>query len=202
MLIGDYSSTIGQRVLDSFNPNTYPGDQNRSAELGVNAGIAAGLGGLGYKAAPYVSSLLSKMTPYVDDVVARVGKASGAEETNSITKTGTVFDAITPTQSVYTGSVIPRSFEMSLSNGQRVWVAGNATEHLAEYAQMKALNYTPDAVRLASQEQLVSLQSAVNVAIKNGVPYNQILSVDGWELKFAPPRQLGQLPSLIHALQR
>ncbi len=54
--------------------------------------------------------------------------------------------------------------------------------------------------RLASQEQLSSLQAAVNTATKNGIPYNQMISVDGWDLKFAPLRQLGQLSSLIHAL--
>jgi filamentous hemagglutinin len=73
---------------------------------------------------------------------------------------------------------------------------------MVEFAQMKAVNYTPEAVRLASQEQLTSLQAAVNTATQNGVPYNQILNVGGWELKFAPPRQAGQLPSLIHALPK
>lgn len=91
---------------------------------------------------------------------------------------------------------------MSLPNGQNVWVAGNATEHIAEFAQMKAVNYTPEAVRLASQEQLTSLQAAVNTATQNGIAYNQVMTAGGWELKFAPPRQAGQLPSLIHALPR
>lgn len=51
--------------------------------------------------------------------------ANGA---NAAGSTGTVFDSIAATQSVYPGSIIPRSFEMALPNGQRVWVAGNATE--------------------------------------------------------------------------
>lgn len=119
---------------------------------------------------------------------------------NSAGRTGTVFDSIAATQPVYPGSAIPRSFEMALPNGQRVWVAGNATEHMAEFAQMKAVNYTPEAVRLASQQQLSSLQGAVNTATQNGITYNQVMTVGGWELKFAPPRQPGQLPSIIHAL--
>ena len=121
---------------------------------------------------------------------------------NGGTATGTVFDSIKATQPTYPGSAIPRSFEMTLPNGQSVWVAGNATEHMAEFAQMKAISFPPEAVRLASQQQLASLQGAVNTAIQNGVAYNQILNVGGWELKFAPPRQPGQLPSLIHALQK
>jgi len=107
---------------------------------------------------------------------------------NSAGRTGTVFDSIAATQPVYPGSAIPRSFEMALPNGQRVWVAGNATEHMAEFAQMKAVNYTPEAVRLASQQQLSSLQGAVNAATQNGITYNQVMTVGGWELKFSPPR--------------
>lgn len=52
-------------------------------------------------------------------------------------KTGTVWDDINPTQSNYPGTVIPKLFEMTLPNGQRVWVHENATEHMAEYAQHK-----------------------------------------------------------------
>jgi len=58
-LVGPYNSTIGQRVLDSFNPATYPGDQDRAAELGISAIQNAALlvagnvfGRLGGKAAP------------------------------------------------------------------------------------------------------------------------------------------------------
>ena len=90
---------------------------------------------------------------------------------------------------------------MSLPNGQKVWVHGNATEHLAELAQSKAVNFTPEAVRLASQEQLRSLQAAVDLATQNGISYNQLINVGGWELKFAFPKVPGQLPALIHALQ-
>jgi filamentous hemagglutinin len=89
---------------------------------------------------------------------------------------------------------------MALPNGQSIWVHGNATEHLAEYAQMLANNNPPGVVQLATQQQLSSLQSAVNTATQGGVPYNQLINVGGWELKFAPPRQPGLLPALIHAL--
>ncbi len=123
------------------------------------------------------------------------------EGTNNAGATGTVFDSIKATQPVYPGSAIPVSFEMTLPNGQSVWVAGNATEHMAEFAQMKAVNYTPEAVNLASQQQLTSLQAAVNTATQNGITFNQIINVGGWELKFAPARETGQLPALIHALR-
>ena len=66
------------------------------------------------------------------------------------------------------------------------------------YAKSKTKNYTPKAVRLSSQQQLNSLQGALNTAAKNGVKYNKLITIDGWELKLAPPRKLGGLPAVIH----
>ena len=34
-----------------------------------------------------------------------------------------------------------------MGNGQKMWVHGKGTEHIAEYAQFTAKNYTPKAVR-------------------------------------------------------
>jgi hypothetical protein len=43
--IGPYQSTEGQRVADSFSPETYPGDRDRAAELGKEgAGAVLGFG--------------------------------------------------------------------------------------------------------------------------------------------------------------
>jgi filamentous hemagglutinin len=58
----------------------------------------------------------------------------------------------------------------------------------------------PELVNLATQTQLASLQAAVEVAIANGIPYGELLTVGGWELKFAEAREAGQLPVLVHAL--
>ncbi len=113
--------------------------------------------------------------------------------------TGTVWDDITPTQPNYPGSVLPKSFELTTTNGTKVWVHGNATEHIAEFIKSRAQYYTPDAVRLATQQQLSSLQSAVSTAIEGGIKYDQIMNVGDWELKFSAPRQQGQLPALNHA---
>ncbi|WJV55549.1 hemagglutinin [Prodigiosinella aquatilis] len=118
---------------------------------------------------------------------------------NSQLPTGTVFDSIKETQSVYPGSVIPNSFEMTLPNGQKVWVHGNATEHMAEYAASKAVTHTHEAVKLASQEELRSFQSAVNTATKSSMPYGERITVDGWQLEIKPPRAEGELPTIIHA---
>ncbi len=87
---------------------------------------------------------------------------------------------------------------MTLPNGQKVWVHGNATEHVAEYAASKTVNYTPEAVRLASQTELKSFQAALNTASKNGMTYGR-MEVDGWQLEIKPPRAAGELPIIIHA---
>lgn len=70
---------------------------------------------------------------------------------------------------------------------------------MAEYAAFKAVTHTPEAVRLASQQELRSFQSAVNTATKNDMPYGQRITVDGWQLEVKPPRAVGELPTIIHA---
>ena len=170
-----------------------------------DSGRFAGRGGEGKKGrkdAAFQYALTGEVSLHDLVTAGVIGAAFAYPAAREGTATGTVFDSIKATQPVYPGSVIPKSFELTLPNGQRVWVAGNATEHMAEFAQMKAINYTPEAVKLASQTQLSSLQAAVNTATQNGIPYNQLINVGGWELKFAPPRQVGQLPAVIHALPR
>ncbi|EHD13496.1 hypothetical protein CIN_16880 [Commensalibacter intestini A911] len=131
------------------------------------------------------------------EIVEGQGNTKGGVAESSYT--GTVWDFIKPTQDNYLGSVIPKSFEMSLPNGEKIWVHGNATKHMAEYAQYKAINNTPEAVRLSSQQELSSLQNALNTATQNGVKYDKLIIVGGWELKLSPSRQPGGLPALIHA---
>ncbi|MEQ5227478.1 VENN motif pre-toxin domain-containing protein [Proteus cibi] len=138
-----------------------------------------------------------KDTGKVIDVKHPNGQFDGSSLPNSY---DTVWGSIKATQPNYSGSVIPKSFEMTLPNGQKVWVHGNATEHIAEYAQYRAKNYTPEAVRLSSQQQLNSLQGALNLATQKGLEYNKLINIGGWELKLSPPREKGGLPAVIHAI--
>jgi hypothetical protein len=116
--------------------------------------------------------------------------------------TGTVWDSVKATQPLYEGTAIPRSFELATGNG-KVWLHGNATEHMAEYAtSMLNRGVSPSMVNMGTQAQMTSLQSAVNAATANGVQYGKLLNVGGWELKFGAPQQSGQLPALIHALPK
>lgn len=113
--------------------------------------------------------------------------------------TGTVWDAIKATQPLYEGTLIPRSFELATENGN-VWVHGNATEHLFEYAHgLFEKGVSQDAVNMATQAQLKSLQSAVSSVTAQGLNYGKNYEIGGWQLQFAAPREAGQLPALIHA---
>ena len=112
---------------------------------------------------------------------------------------GTVWDSVKPTQPPYEGTAIPRSFELSTANG-RVWVHGNATKHIYEFIKsLSQRGVSPAMTRLLTQQQIRSLQAAVEAATAGGVPYGRLLRIGGWELKFGPPKASGQLPELFHA---
>ncbi|AYD05279.1 RHS repeat-associated core domain-containing protein [Neorhizobium sp. NCHU2750] len=113
--------------------------------------------------------------------------------------TGTVWDAVTATQGVYEGTAIPRSFTLATS-GADIWVAPNATEHMAEYALGNlGRGVSTDLVNIGTQSELTKLRAAVGSATQGGVPYGGLVNAGGWELLFSPARQAGQLPALIHA---
>lgn len=111
-----------------------------------------------------------------------------------------VWSGIKATQPVYQGTVIPRSFELT-AGSTKVWVHGNGTKHLAEYANaMLGRGISPNLVNVGTQVQLRSLQAAVQTAGRQGIHYEQVMRVGGWELIFSQARQAGQLPVLKHAL--
>jgi len=135
------------------------------------------------------------------DPLGLVSQPTNCPESGSKAPNGrkSVWNSIDNAGPVHPGSVIPQNFELSLANGQKIWVDGNATKHLAEVSASKAKRFTPDAVRLNSQVQLESLQAAVNTATLSPLNYSQMTIVDGWELIFAKPKIEGQIPALYHA---
>lgn len=48
-------------------------------------------------------------------------------------RVGTVWDTIKPTDLMYPGTKIPKSFELTVGS-QKLWVAPNATKHMVDYA--------------------------------------------------------------------
>ncbi|MEU7585194.1 polymorphic toxin-type HINT domain-containing protein [Micromonospora sp. NPDC049230] len=113
---------------------------------------------------------------------------------------GTVWDDIKGTQPEVPGTGgMPKSFELAAGD-TKVWVHGNASKHIAEYAEnMTSRGASPEMVGLGTQQNLRSLQSAVGEAGRGGLTYDKLLDVGGWELKFGAPRQAGMLPALVHA---
>jgi hypothetical protein len=78
------------------------------------------------------------------------------------TDTGGIWNSIKATQPVYDGTVIPRSFELSTQSSD-VWVHGNATEHLAEYAtSMLNRGVGQDLVNIAVTGHFKASQSGSN----------------------------------------
>lgn len=151
-------------------------------------------GGVGAGGAVGIGKTAAEATAAKAEAVA----ANAAK--NGQLPTGTVFDSIKSTREpVYPGSVIPKSFEMSLPNGQKVWVHGNATEHMVEYVASKAVTQTPEAVRLASQEELRSFQAAVNTATKNNMPMAKelLLMAGNWKLNHLVPLASCQRLSML-----
>ena len=112
---------------------------------------------------------------------------------------GTIWDNVVATEDVYSSTPLPRSFELSVPNGTEVWLNPNATKHFDEYAKSLAEKYPPAVVNLKVQLMVESMQSAINTATSNGVPYNERVTIEDWQLEIRPAFKEGQLPTVVHA---
>ncbi|MGW5677903.1 RHS repeat-associated core domain-containing protein [Streptomyces sp. NPDC003860] len=112
-----------------------------------------------------------------------------------------VWDSIRPTAKNYKGTKLPQTFELR-AGAVSVWVNSNATKHMAEYLQGASQRLASQGrVDLLAQQQLSSMQHAVNAATRHGVFLDEMHNVDGWELMFS--RRHGErLPVLKHALMK
>jgi hypothetical protein len=104
-----------------------------------------------------------------------------------------VFDRMEATQEPRdVGSALPKSFNLSVGSGGKVWVAPNATKHIWE--ETRGLTFG----RSISQEQrLAGLADAVDGATVGN--WEQMQLSRGWELIFSRPRNAGDNPVLKHA---
>ena len=115
--------------------------------------------------------------------------------------TGTVWDNITPTQGNYPNTNVPKSFEIEV-NGEKMWVHGNATEHIYEdvYKGITTGNGTAYTnPNLYTQEIMSDFYGSLQEATKSGIVYGEKITQGNWEFIFAQPRQAGQLPVIKHA---
>ena len=116
-------------------------------------------------------------------------------------KTGTVWDNITPTQEKYPYTNIPKSFEIEV-NGEKMWVHGNATEHMYEevYKGITTGNGTAYTnPNLYTQEIMSDFYGSLQEATKSGIVYGEKITEGNWKFIFAQSRQAGQLPVIKHA---
>ena len=126
-----------------------------------------------------------------------LGEAGGIQDLT----TGTVWDNITPTQNFYPNTKIPKSFEIKV-NGQKIWVHGNATEHIYEDVYAKHIKefgtaYTnPD---LYTQQLVSDFYGSLEYVMVSGIEYGHIISAGNWDFIFVPPREKELLPVIKHA---
>lgn len=118
--------------------------------------------------------------------------ATMREALESGSGTGTVWDNITPTQENYPYTNIPKSFEIEV-NGEKMWVHGNATEHMYEdvYKGITTGNGTAYTnPNLYTQEIMSDFCGSLQEATKSGIVYGEKITQGNWEFIFAQPRQL------------
>ncbi|MGY0500186.1 hypothetical protein ACWZHB_16995 [Nocardia sp. FBN12] len=106
-------------------------------------------------------------------------RRTGKKTTDPNVRDDPFWNDIKATQDNYPGSELPRSYEMQVGEN-RMWVHGNATEHMVEYLQhMAGRGATKEQLDLATQAQMKSLQAAAAEASRDGVPYNELVRVGG-----------------------
>lgn len=117
--------------------------------------------------------------------------------------TSKIWNKIEPTQEVYPGTDLPRSFNIETVQGQ-IWVHGHATKHLyeaikstKEYPRLKFSNQ-----KLYLQFLLNEFQNALNIAVENGIIYGKEIYVENWQFKFSEPKTGFKNPVLYHALSK
>ena len=149
---------------------------------------------------PYLPGQYTKYPAAVQGLAQQAlpGWGSGIESGSG---TGTVWDNITPTQENYPYTNIPKSFEIEV-NGEKMWVHGNATEHMYEdvYKGITTGNGTAYTnPNLYTQEIMSDFCGSLQEATKSGIVYGEKITQGNWEFIFAQPRQAGQLPVIKHA---
>ena len=115
--------------------------------------------------------------------------------------TGTVWDKMKATQENYPNTVIPKSFEIEV-NGEKMWVHGNATEHMYEdvYKRISIGNRTAYInPHLYTQELMGDFYGSLEMATYSGIKYGEKITKGNWEFIFSEPRKEGQLPVIKHS---
>jgi hypothetical protein len=128
---------------------------------------------------------------------------SGGQRSRKLaSKTGTVWDRITPSGPMRPATAIPQYFELQTAGG-KFFVNSNGTKHMAELVVGgDAAAKISHSVQMRSQVVLDSFARAVDEAETLGIRYGEIMNVGGWELIIEQTGRGGPLPVVKHALRR
>ncbi|HEA2027948.1 TPA: RHS repeat protein, partial [Escherichia coli] len=129
----------------------------------------------------YVDPLGLATCPIIRQRVLANLEASRAARAASNFGKKNIYDFIKATQSAIPGTSIPKSFEIITANGT-FWVHPNATKHMAEYLTRNGLSHSTS---VESQIMLTSFHEAVSLASAQGIKYEEMMNVGGWELVFS-----------------
>lgn len=121
--------------------------------------------------------------------------------------TAVVWEHIKATQETYSGTVIPKSFEVDVPKSSKtpagkMWTHGNATEHM--YEAMISIKESPrlkgSNPNLYSQFILYDYYKSLGRAIKKGINFKTTVRIGNWEFAFAQARNGQNYPVVKHAL--
>jgi len=122
--------------------------------------------------------------------------------------TATVWNHVKATQENYSGTVIPKSFEVdvpitSATPDGKLWTHGNATEHMYEAVTSikkqapSIINSNPN---LYSQFILYDYYKSLGKAVDKGTKHGSTVTVGNWEFIIVKPREGQKYPVVKHAL--
>lgn len=133
--------------------------------------------------------------------VKQSGQNSASDLKSKLEKC-TVWGNIKPTDPMYPGTKIPKSFELTVG-GQKFWVCPNATKHMLQYIygtnEDKIKKVITHNMPMNCQSLLLSFKSELEQAIAQGVQYRMKVKVNCWEFMFSMPRKEGLLTTIYHA---
>jgi RHS repeat-associated protein/uncharacterized repeat protein (TIGR01451 family) len=213
MAIRDYERGYHRDMIRAYMLAVETGNPNADLELGALtfasfAGLTLAAGGLTATVAGAAILLGCTVTDGGCVVLAPTLEAGEAEFLATLVpeelgvvgeaSASTVWESMQATQEVYEGTSLPRSFVMSVAEGENVWVAPNATEHIVE----RVNSSIPTLANMQTQNMLSSLKAALTAANAQGISLDKMIRIGDWELMFGAPRGAGEYAVLYHALYK
>lgn len=121
--------------------------------------------------------------------------------------TAVVWAHIKQTQPNYSGTLLPRSFEIDVpltkeTPDGKMWTHGNATEHI--YEALTSIKEDPrlkgSNPSLYTQFILYDYYKTLGSAVSKGLDYAKTVRIGNWEFAFAKARSGASYPVVKHAL--